>query len=484
MSAGPFITPVEEALRPSTSTEILAYLARLAAGSPRACCQHLGHSVRGQALVALHCGEAARGLPRVLLVGSHHGGSEPAGGEALLLLARDLLYGDLQGLLERFEFMLVPNANPDGRDAGSARNAREVNLNRDYGLLSQPETQAVNALLLAWRPHIVLDAHESAALKRHTLGAEGYLTDFDCQIDIANHPASTAAQQALAVELLEQTLQEVRANGLRAQRYIKEIRSIRKPMTHGGVAIGRFRNKAALYGALSFLLETPMLPKDEVYPSYQNIAARTAQQQVCLRSFLRVLARSPAVLDGVPATATPLCAGMALSLSGHYQVDPHEPVRWLDLQRYPSREPIQLPFANHGWLRPGPAVVVPTAYYITEHTAVFARALSAHGLRYEWVTQAATVPVRSWRCAPTGQRAAAEDRLLALAAGHLQVSTTQPLVRLACLLLEWESPSALRRYPEFQRLAVPGECQVVHRARALAPPAAGTGAAQRAAAPP
>ena len=196
MSAGSFITPVEEALRPSTSTEILAYLTRLAAGTTRARCLTLGHSVRGQALVALHCGQPTPGALRVLLVGSHHGGSEPAGGEALLMIARDLLYGDLGALLDRFEFMLVPNANPDGRDAGSARNANEVNLNRDYGVLSQPETQALNALLLAWRPHIVLDAHESAALKRNTLGVEGYLTDFDCQLDIANHPASTAAQQA------------------------------------------------------------------------------------------------------------------------------------------------------------------------------------------------------------------------------------------------------------------------------------------------
>jgi hypothetical protein len=436
--------------------------------------------VRGQALVALHCGQPTPGALRVLLVGSHHGGSEPAGGEALLTIARDLLYGDLSALLERFEFMLVPNANPDGRDTGSARNANEVNLNRDYGVLSQPETQAMNALLLAWRPHIVLDAHESAALKRHTLGVEGYLTDFDCQLDIANHPASTAAQQALAAELMQLTLLEVRAAGLRAQRYIKEISSVRKPMTHGGVAIGRFRNKAALYGALSLLLETPMLPKDDIYPSYQNITERTAQQRLCLRSFLRVLARSPAVLDGVLAAAAPLCAGMALSLSGHYQVDPLEPVRWIDLRRYPSRDPIQLPFANHGRLLPGPAVMVPTAYYLTDQTAVFARALSAHGLHYEWVTQAATVPVCSWRRAPTGQRAVAEDRLLELAVGHLKVSTAQPLARLACLLLEWESPSALRRYPEFQLLALPGEWQCMHRARG---PAAGTGATQRAAAP-
>lgn len=480
MSAESFITPVEEALRPSTSMEILAYLTRLAAGTTRARCLSLGHSVRGQALVALHCGQPTPGALRVLLVGSHHGGSEPAGGEALLTIARDLLYGDLSALLERFEFMLVPNVNPDGRDTGSARNANEVNLNRDYGVLSQPETQAMNALLLAWRPHIVLDAHESAALKRHTLGVEGYLTDFDCQLDIANHPASTAAQQALATELMQLTLLEVRAAGLRAQRYIKEISSIRKPMTHGGMAIGRFRNKAALYGALSLLLETPKLPKEDIYPSYQNITERMAQQRLCLRSFLRVVARSPVAQGGVQEAVTGLHAGMSLSLSGQYQVNPHEPVRWIDLRRYPSREPIQLPFANHGQLRPGPSVVVPTTYYITEHMAVFARTLDAHGLRYEWVTQPATVPVCSWRRAPTGQRAVAEDRLLELAVGHLKVSTAQPLARLACLLLEWESPSALRRYPEFQLLALPGEWQCVHRARG---PAAGTGATQRAAAP-
>lgn len=161
-----------------------------------------------------------------------------------------------------------------------------------------------------------------------------------------------------------------------------------------------------------------------------------------------------------------LGAGQALSLSGRYQVDPHEPVRWIDLRRYPSREPIQLPFANHGRLRPGPVVVVPISYYITEHMAVFARTLDAHGLRYEWVTQAATVPVCSWRRAPTGQRAVPENRLLDLAVGHLQVSSAQPHVRLLCLLLEWESPSALRHHLPFQQLALQGDFHSVHRARA------------------
>ena len=59
------------------------------------------------------------GRPTVLLVGQQHG-DEPAGSEALLVVAQELARGSLRGLLDRINVLLLPRANPDGAQAAAA----------------------------------------------------------------------------------------------------------------------------------------------------------------------------------------------------------------------------------------------------------------------------------------------------------------------------------------------------------------------------
>lgn len=172
-------TPLEAAgySRHSTSEEISAYLATLVARAPAlARTEGIGRSVQGRSIEALllTAPMAEAGAPRlkVLLVGSQHGGAEPAGGEALLAIARDLTEGDLRPLLDDLDVVLIPNANPDGRDLRRRANANRVNINTDFVLLSQPESRALAQALTRYAPHAVLDTHESAVLKRTTLARE------------------------------------------------------------------------------------------------------------------------------------------------------------------------------------------------------------------------------------------------------------------------------------------------------------------------
>ena len=160
MTAAGIATPLESAgyTRISSSAEIEDFLARLAASATHARHEIWGRSADGRPLSALVCPARQEPALTVLLVGSHHGGSEPAGGEALLVLARSLLHGPLAPLLDRHTVIIVPNANPDGRDNTSNRNGAGVNLNRDYAWLSQPESRALNAGVLRYRPDVVLDA--------------------------------------------------------------------------------------------------------------------------------------------------------------------------------------------------------------------------------------------------------------------------------------------------------------------------------------
>lgn len=468
-------TPLEACghSRVSTSREMVAYLDRLAASSDEADCQTLGYSVRGTPLRALVIGRA--GAPasprrlRVMLVGSHHGGSEPAGGEALLHIGRALLHGDLRELPTLAEFVIVPDVNPDGRDDDASRNANRVNLNRDYVLLSQPESRALNAAVQRYRPDVVLDAHESAALKHRTLGREGWMTEFEAQFDVANNPALPHALLAYGEGvLLPEFIARVGASGLHAQRYIREITSTKQALTHGGTTIRRFRNKAGALGALSFLLETRLDPRDGRYASFRNIEVRTAKQVLCIRAFvLAVTTRAPGIL-ALQAACAPLRPDEPLVLGADYVAAAEGAVHRIPLRRIDSGEVVTLSFPDHRRMAPHPPVPAPRAYVVARHVPIVRDLLLRHGLSFEMLARAGESTIeqrvveRVSLDAPPELAAAGAARL-ELPAGALRIPLDQPFGRVVPLLLEPGSTSSAFAHPAYRRLLVPGEPLFVHR---------------------
>jgi len=128
----------------------------------------IGTSQQGQPLEALVLTRGtgtdpaalkATSRPTVLLIGQQHG-DEPAGSEALLVIARELAQGLLQPMLERINVIIVPRANPDGSRKGEHGTANGLDLNHDHLLLNTPEAQALAQLARDYKPMVVLDAHE------------------------------------------------------------------------------------------------------------------------------------------------------------------------------------------------------------------------------------------------------------------------------------------------------------------------------------
>lgn len=99
------------------------------------------------------------GRPTVMIVGQQHG-DEPAGTEALLLIAEELAGGSLQDLLERINVVILPRANPDGAARGTAALSDGTDLDTDHLLLKSPEARAMARLASDYRPLLVIDAHE------------------------------------------------------------------------------------------------------------------------------------------------------------------------------------------------------------------------------------------------------------------------------------------------------------------------------------
>jgi predicted deacylase len=125
----------------------------------------IGHSVRGRPITAWHLGET--GKPTVVLIAGMHG-NEPAP-TAILRTLRD------GRTVHGIDLWVVPAYNPDGLARGTRRNARGVDLNRNYPYhwapltgsyysgpepASEPETRAMMRFLGRVRPDWILSFHQ------------------------------------------------------------------------------------------------------------------------------------------------------------------------------------------------------------------------------------------------------------------------------------------------------------------------------------
>lgn len=115
--------------------------------------------------------EAARsGKTVVYLQGNIHS-YEPEAKEALMMLMRDILFGQRRGLLDKLIIIVCPNLNVDGTDTlslsegtphilGSGVNAQNINLNRDAVRVETAEIAGLyRTVFNRWDPVLIYDGH-------------------------------------------------------------------------------------------------------------------------------------------------------------------------------------------------------------------------------------------------------------------------------------------------------------------------------------
>jgi hypothetical protein len=472
----------------TSSAEIDAYLAELSRQSSYARVTTIGASALGKRIAGLViskdvdrflAGRADSGALTVLLIGSQHG-SEPSGAEALLLLARDLVQGALEPLLAQTNFVLIPNSNPDGRDRNRRVNGDGVNLSTDFAALNEPESRAMVGALHRWKPHVVLDIHESAVLKKKSLGAQGYLSDFECQFEGANNPNVAEEIRSFTYEqLLPDVIDKVSDQGLPAQRYIGEITDIRQPITHGGLSLRNMRNLAGMMGAFSFLVENRLDPSTGTYSTPRNIEARVAKQYLAVATFLRrCIAHRAEIVDicarvrrqwEEPRSEAPLL------LSYGYAPDPDEPEIILPMRALATGEQAMQRYRYFGAIVSGDPVSMPTSYIVTSHQSLMKEVLDGHRIRYQIISEFLTVPATIRRIidrrpvtTDTKQhsyRYVMLERAMPYTArpGDLLIPLDQPSRRLIPLLLEPRSMSSLFNAPGYSDLVQEQRDFFIHR---------------------
>lgn len=198
----------------------------------------------------------AAGRPTVLLVGQQHG-DEPAGAEALLVIAQQLARGSLAPLLDRINVIVLPRANPDGAQLQRRASASGIDVNRDHLLLRTPEAQAQARLVRDYRPAVVVDAHEYTVVGRY-LEKFGAIQRHDALLQYA----TTANLPAFVLKASEEwfrrpVLAALAHEGLSAEwYYTTSADPADKKLSMGGVQPDTGRNVNGLRNAVSLLVET------------------------------------------------------------------------------------------------------------------------------------------------------------------------------------------------------------------------------------
>jgi hypothetical protein len=259
--APPAVRPDTPGLQPGRETwtdnaELEAAL-RAVAGRGAARLLELGPSGAGVPLLALHYSRGP-GRPVALLVGQQHG-NEPAGSEALLVVAGQLADArhPLAAVLERLDVVVLPRLNPDGAALQRRSNAAGLDINRDHLLLRTPEAEALARLHRELRPVLVVDAHEHIALGRY-MPKFGAIKGHDLLIQYATTanlpPALTEAAES---DFRQPLLQALDAASITHEwYYTNPTSSTELQLTMGGVQPDLARNTGGLKHAVSFLLES------------------------------------------------------------------------------------------------------------------------------------------------------------------------------------------------------------------------------------
>ncbi|MGD8699268.1 MAG: M14 family metallopeptidase [Gemmatimonadales bacterium] len=184
-------SPVELLTRPersdfretSTYSDVMSFVERAVAISPRLHLTTLGYSMEGRALPVVVAGDIEEATPeavhvsgkvRLYIQANIHAG-EVCGKEAMLMLLRALAEGEHAEWFDSLIVFIAPTYNADGNERirltnrryqhgpvagmGQRANAQGLDLNRDNVKLETPEAHSLVSFWKRYDPHVIMDLH-------------------------------------------------------------------------------------------------------------------------------------------------------------------------------------------------------------------------------------------------------------------------------------------------------------------------------------
>ena len=389
----------------------------------------------------------------VVLAGQH--GDEPAGSEALIVVAQELAAERLANVLDRVDVVVLPRANPDGAAAFTRTAADGTDINRDHLLLNTPEARAIAKLLVDVQPIVVLDLHEYPVSPAFTAKFGG-VQRFDALIQYATAPnvpafVTKAAEEWFRVPLIA----GLRSAGMTVDWYATmSADPADRTLTMGSVGPQVERNASGLRNAVSLLVETRGGGMGRVdlkrrvnthVTAVHNVlasAARHADDLAKLRQFVErdtvaLACRGDVVLEAAP-TASEYTTSMLDPTTGDVR---RLTVTWLSALQLRALK-----------TRPRPC-----GYWLAASESEAVRRLRLLGIDVQQLDELGELRGESYRLVarePVGPDAAASNSeaatrlkvqmlptLLDVPVGSYFVSLEQPLGNLAVAVLDPESPA-------------------------------------------
>lgn len=410
---------------------------------------------------------------RVLVVGNIHAG-EVEGKEALLILFREIVAGQHDGLLEGMQLWCLPIYNVDGNEriarsnrvsqngpeegVGVRPNAQGLDLNRDFVKAEAPETRALLKLFNEYDPHLVMDLHTTNG------SYHGYHLTYATSLS----PNTDPRLDRFARQLI---LEETRAHLLDSEGL--------HIFDYGNLSSKEPRSWATYdhrprFGTNMLGLRNRLSVLSEAY-SYLEFSERVR----VTRSFvLGILGRSKihaadlmaleAALDREGLAGDPLCMGMDTALveatPGSILLGAVDelPIEGLGVRRQARDVRDPTPVGLQLRFEAGRCIVHPRAWAITEPSSQDQAILHLHGVTFDILEEPVECTTRRMKIS-TLKRA---KRLFqghhelslegawvpgpnSLPKGTLVVSSAQPLRRVAAQLLSPHSEDSLWTWGHF-----------------------------------
>jgi hypothetical protein len=506
----------------STYPDVLRVIDGLVRTSPLVHADSFGKTEEGRELPLLVISDpkvttpaAARklGRPIVFVQANIHAG-EVEGKEAVLMLARRMVSGDLRAMTRQLVFLIAPIYNADGNEkfnvmnrtaqngpvggVGTRENSKGLDLNRDYMKLDSAEARSLVGLMNTWDPHVVVDLHTTNGSYH------------------ANHltysPILNPNADARLIEFTrEKMLAPIRAAMLKTHNWRTYYYGNFSPESGGGRESARvdpanpgnvtwrtfdhrprfgnnyvgLRNRIAIlseaYSYLDFKGRVEVT-EDFVAEIYRSVAANAKLIMTLTAQADRALA--------TPSTAKPVELGVDIEIRAL-----PEPVEILvgDVTKLPNPKSgremlvmadkaVPVMMKDYGVFAATRSLALPKGWLIPKNTVDSSRVNAAldrlrwHGIKIQELTTDAQLPVERFSItdltkAPKPFQGHQEARLkgtfdkaqLSVSAGSLYIPANQALARLAFYLLEPESDDGLVTWNIIEEGLAAGQTYPIYR---------------------
>jgi len=412
--------------------------------------QIIGKSPEGRdiPLITVSKNDGNKDKLRVFYSGRVHG-NEPGGTEGVLHFIRQLAEDkDVNALLSRIDFFIMPMVNIDGGEANRriTGGPQGIDLNRDLTKLCTPEAVAFHAAANIVQPHIVVDFHEYGPMSgfyRQLYPGRSLTTPHDIQFLVSGNPNVPQSIRNVIQDLFLPNLRKTMdANALLHENYFTIAEDGQGLLfTIGGASPRSSSNAMSLRNSIALLMETRAI-------------GTTSALRRSYSSYLAALSVAKTAYDNEELVRRVLAEGLAdrsdVALRFTHPITDNYPMLFIDMDKNdtitigvrarhvykPPTVTVSTPLPKYYYLLPSETRALEVLTQMGIETTILQEPKTATVLYHVVTSITPENPVGG--ITPLAVTTRKNTKQITFPVGTIKVSTNQRHVRLASVVLEPE----------------------------------------------